>query len=442
MTSTRRLRLCSLLLMLLALLPFAGCDRATTPTEVAAITAADHDHVAYTLPAEKLARAEHLYHDHVALHFTGELWSVLQLWLILQLGIAARMRNVAVNLTKKRWVQGAIFLLELLVLTTLLNLPVSLAAHHVQRVYGLSVQSWGSWWVDAVISLVITYVVGGLLVLLLMWFIRKFPRTWWFWFWFPLAAAVLLGVFLTPYVVDPLFNKFQPLEQTNPALVAQLERVVQRGHGIQIPPSRMFLMKASSKVTTLNAYVTGFGSSKRVVVWDTSIAKGTPDEIAFIFGHEMGHYVLGHVVSGVAISLAGLLVGLFLVFHGTRRLLARYGRRWRIPAQENWAAVVVILLVASVLSMLAEPIGSTISRSHEHAADVFGEEVVHGIVADPQTTGEKTFQLLGEDSLSTPYPSPFVEFWTGSHPPTWFRAAFAEHYNPWTPGAAPKYFAR
>ena len=105
--------------------------------------------------------------------------------------------------------------------------------------------------------------------------------------------------------IDPLFNKFEPLQKTNPELVARLEQVVEKGH-MNIPPERMYLMKASEKVSTMNAYVTGFGNSKRVVVWDTSLQKGTPDEVLFIFGHESGHYVLNHIEMEFFLDLRGI----------------------------------------------------------------------------------------------------------------------------------------
>ncbi len=128
----------------------------------------------------------------------------------------------------------------------------------------------------------------------------------------------------------------EPLEQADPALVAQLEKVVERS-GMVIPPERMFLMRASAKSTELNAYVTGFGASKRVVVWDTTVAKSSPDEIAFIFAHEMGHYALGHVALGVALSCSGLLPMFWLGDCGVRALLRRYGAAWRIAAGNDWS---------------------------------------------------------------------------------------------------------
>ena len=430
--------------LLLCIFLFAGLFPAhavgATPAEATAEAAARQDRTAYVLAPDKLAKAEALARDENILHFLGEAWGIVSLLLILQLGLAARMRNVANNLWKNRWAQGFTFVFELLVLTTLLELPLSLAGHHIALAYGLSVQHWGSWLWDQAKGFLLTFIFGGLLTMLLFRFIRKFPRRWWLPIWVASMVLSVVALFLTPYVIDPLFNKFAPLQQTNPALVALLEKVVARGKGISIPPDRMFLMKASDKVTTLNAYVTGFGASKRVVVWDTSIAKATPDEIAFIFGHEMGHYVLGHIVRGLLIGFALSLAGLFLGFHLFQWMLRRYGKRWRIPAQDNWAALVVFLLVLSILSVPAEPLVNSLSRQQEHAADVFGQEAVHGIVAEPQTTAQQAFQLLGEDSYADPFPSPFIEFWTYSHPPIGFRAAFAKHYDPWVAGAQPKYF--
>ena len=441
------MRLRSLVLTCIAILAFVGsmpvaAHAATTPTEAAALAAAAQDHTAYTLPPDKLAKSEALHHYRVMMAFAEPIWGIVSIVLLLQLGIIARIRNVAVNLSKNRWAQGFTFFFQFLLLSMLLSLPLDIYGHSVSRQYGLSVQGWGSWFGDQGKSFGLAYVFGGLGVMLLFLLITKFPRRWWLWLWFPTMAFTLLGVFITPYVIDPLFNKFEPLSKTNPALVEQLERVVAKGEGIQIPPERMYLMKASDKVTTLNAYVTGFGSSKRVVVWDTSIAKGTPDEILFIFGHEMGHYVLGHIVSGILYSFVLILVEFWVGFHFFQFVLRRFGARWGIPTQDNWGSLAVFVLVLSIIGFVSSPIDNSFSRAHEHAADVYGMEVVHGIVANPQATGQAAFQLLGENSLSYPYPSDAYEFWTGSHPPIWLRAAFAKHYDPWAPGEEPKYFKK
>jgi Zn-dependent protease with chaperone function len=396
---------------------------------------------AYSLPPEKLARAIAYSRIRVILDFLGSGWGILQLILLLALGVVSRIRNVAVNLSQNRWVQGFAFVFLLLTIGTVLDLPLDIYGHHAAVAYGQSVQGWGGWAWDATKSFLLVFAFGGLMVMLLFWVIRKSPERWWFWFWIPAMLLVLLSVFVAPVLIDPLFNKFEPLSATNPALVDRLEKVVARG-GVQIPPERMFLMKASEKVTALNAYVTGYGASKRVVVWDNTVAKATPDEISFIFGHELGHYVLNHIPATLIFLGGLLLIEFYLGYRGVKFLITHYGLRWGVPSQNDWGALVVLLLMLSVLSFFSEPIVNGYSRMHEHEADIYGQEAVHGIVQDPQVTAQQAFQLLGEVSLTDPNPKPFVEFWTFSHPSVASRAAFAAAYNPWAPGQRPKFFGK
>jgi STE24 endopeptidase len=439
------MRLRAILICLLALgsvLPLTACS-STTPTEARAIAAAKGDHTAYTLPPDKLVKAEHISHLFDTLHFAEAGWGILSLLLILQLGIAARIRNAAVRISGNRWAQGFGFFFGFLLVNGLLGLPLSAYAHHESRLFGFSVQGWGSWLWDQTKTFLLVWIVGGLFVMLLFRLIGKFPRRWWLWLWFPTMAFVLFSVYVSPYAIDPLFHKFEPLSRTNPELVAQLERVAAQGKGvIDIPPERMFLMRASEKTTLLNAYVTGFGSSKRLVVWDTLPKAMTTDEISMVAGHEMGHYVLGHIVRGILFYFAFILVSFLLGYHLFQWLLQRFGPRWGIADQADWAALVVMVLALSVVTFFGEPVSNTFQRGMEHDADVFGLEAVHGIVANPQEAGRGVFQVLGENSYEEPDPSAFVEFWTDSHPSIPFRAAFAKHYDPWAPGEEPKYFRK
>jgi len=411
----------------------------TTPTEAQALQAAAHGPTFYTLPTEKLRLAKELFRIRTTLYFVGSGWGILQIVLLLALGVPARMRDVVESVTRSRWAQCFLFVFLFLLVVTLLDAPLRIYGHHLGLAYGLSVQGWGSWTLDWAKSFVISWLVTGLLVMVLFWIIRRSPDRWWFWFWIPTMAAVLFGVYLSPILVDPLFDRFEPLQKVNPALVQQLERVVARS-GVSLPPDRMFFMRASQKVTGLNAYVTGFGPSKRLVLWDTTIAQSTPDELSGVFGHELGHYALHHIALGVLFAAAALLIAFFVGQRMTQGLLRRYGARWRIRSQHDWACLAVLMLVLNLLSFFAAPIENAFSRSIEHDADVYGQEAIHGIVADPQTTTQQGFQRLGEAALEDPTPHPLVEFWTFSHPSIGSRAAFAMAYNPWAEGQHPKYF--
>jgi Zn-dependent protease with chaperone function len=425
-----------------------GCSRETTAEHAAneyaaqeIVAAPVHGNLPdYTLPPDKLAKAEHLASVHVTMHFADEIWGIVQVLLLLWLGVIAWMRDRAVRVGRNRWAQGYVFLLLFLIVSTLLELPLDMYSHHLSRKYGLSVQSWASWFGDQGKAFLLSWIIGGLLVMLLFWVIRKLPRRWWLLFWAFTIPISVFGVFAAPYI-EPIFNHYEPLMKTQPALVASLEQVAQKGH-MDIPPERMFLMKASAKTTTLNADVEGFGHSKRVVVWDTSITNASPDEILFIFGHESGHYVLGHIVQGLLLGFIGSFILLYLGFRFVQWAIARFGARWRVPSQEDWAALAVLILAFSIFSLFLEPAQDGLIRSREHAADVYGQEAIHGIVADPQTTAAHAFDVLGETGLSDPNPSRFIEFWMYDHPATGRRAAFAKAYDPWAGGMEPKYFEK
>ena len=166
---------------------------------------------------------------------------------------------------------------------------------------------------------------------------------------------VLLLIFIGPIFIAPLFNTFAPLEERQPALIPELEKVMARG-GLSIERSRMFEMQASEKVTTYNAYVTGIGASKRVVVWDNTSRDLTIPETMFVFGHEQGHYVLHHIWLSIGFAIVGLLLQLYLASRLLGGLLARFGPRWGVRGIDDWASLPVLLLLLSVFSLVAQPV--------------------------------------------------------------------------------------
>jgi STE24 endopeptidase len=249
---------------------------------------------------------------------------------------------------------------------------------------------------------------------------------------------VALVVFVAPVLIDPLFFRFEPLERKAPELVSRIEQVTQRG-GLAIPRDRMYLMDASRKLRALNAYVTGFGPSKRVVVWDTTLERMTTPQTLYVFGHEMGHYVLAHIPKTICFLSALLLMVLFLMHRVLRRFLPPDEVRRGIHGIADWASLPVLLLVLAVAAELASPIGNSYSRAQEHAADVYGLEVIHGLVPDSARAAAESFQILGDVNLADPNPGPFIKLWLYDHPPVAERIAFAASYDPWGRGEKPRY---
>jgi STE24 endopeptidase len=393
----------------------------------------------YTLPPDKLAAAIHLSHAEALAYFGGTAWLILALWLLVRLRAGWRISRWLT--LPSPWLQGLVVTPAWLLILAVLGLPESILMHRVYRSLGLSVEGWGAWFGDVGKSAALTLIFGTLILSVVYALMRRFPRWWWLWLWLLTIPVEIAAVYAVPIFIDPLFNHFTPLAQSDPALVGQLERVAARGH-LYIPPSRMFVMDASRKVTGPNAYVTGFGASKRIVVWDTTLRELPPDDILATYGHEQGHYVLRHIQKGLIFSLAVTLVFFWIASILLRGLVRRYGYAWHIHSIDDWSSLGMILLVAALLGFFAAPISNAFSRHIEHQADVYGEEVIHGLVADPQTTMAESFQRLGELWLDNPRPNRFVVFWTYSHPLTAERMLFAAEYDPWRPGSHPRYLGR
>ena len=435
------LRSLKILLLFLSLLPFAATARAQQATPSPTPQTQTGSTPAYSLSGDKLQKSIKVSRIREIVHFAQAGWDIAAIIVLLSLGVFSRARNIAENISSNVWVQCLIYIPIFLMLLTVIDLPIDLYMHTVSLKYGLSVQTWGGWIWDLTKGLLIGMALSYLPAMLLKLIFRKAPQKWWLIFWGASIPTIVFLVFIAPVVLEPLMNKYESLQPKAPALVNRLEQVVSRG-GLVIPPARMFWMDASSKTTQMNAYVTGIGASKRVVVWDTTIAKLNLDETSVVFGHEMGHYVLNHIWRGIAFTIAVLFVTLFLAKVFIDWAIARFGASWQVRGLSDWASLAVLMLALSIFGFLLEPVTNGFSRSMEHQADVYGMEAVHGIVANPQESARSAFQKLGEASLVDPNPNAFVEFWTGSHPSIASRAAFAASYDPWQPGKQPEFFKK
>ena len=417
--------------------PPVSAAPATTPP-AAALQTAESKVTAYTLPPKLYKKA----HNLGQIRFWGELvtilYSILVLLLILKWRLAPKYRDTAEKRASSHFLQAAIFAPLLALTFDVLMLPISIAGHWIGVKFGLSIQSWGSWFWDWTKGRFVAVILGTILVWLLYAVIRRSARRWWFYFWLLSIPIMVLLIFLAPLVIDPMFHKFVPLGEKDPALAASLEGMVQRT-GENIPVERMYWMGASEKSTALNAYVTGVGASKRIVVWDTTIAKMTTPQIVAVAGHEMGHYVLGHIFKGLVFAAAVLFVFFYLGYRCAGGLLARWGGRWGIRGLDDWASLPALLLLLTLFDFCATPIESAFSRYLEHQADQYSLEVTHGLTPDTSQVAAQAFQVLGEVDLADPAPNPAAVLLFYDHPPIPDRIRFCLTYDPWSKGQQPEF---
>ncbi|HZS11557.1 MAG TPA: M48 family metallopeptidase [Nitrospirales bacterium] len=347
-----------------------------------------------------------------AIYFAGFLYVVIVLLIVLNTRLSARLRDVAS--LRCRFLQGMLYFAMLTVVVAVMEFPLTLyAAFIVPHQFDLTDQSFLAWLGDFGKGIGVNVVIGSLVAALALTGIRLFRR-WWIALWIGSIPLIILGVVLTPWIIDPLFNKFEPLK--DPVLRRDLLAEAARAgiHG-----SRVYQVDKSKQTKEMNAYVTGIGPSKRIVLWDTLLAKLDHDEILAVMGHEMGHYVLGHLWKGIAFGVVVSLVCFAIAQRLYEWGLARWGARWQVAGPADPAALPWLMLIAVVIAFVLSPVTNGFSRGLEHQADAYGLKLTH--LNEPMASA---FVKFAEDSKSDPNPPRFIEWWRYSHPSTQRRIDF------------------
>lgn len=291
------------------------------------------------------------------------------------------------------------------------TLPLDIWFWQRERDYGLSVQGWGGWLRDELVGLLVAVVIASVALLVLLSCVRRWPRAW------PavaggvLAALVALGSFVYPIAVEPLFNHFQPLQAGS--LRTEVLDLAER-EGVEVDD--VLVADASRRTTTINAYVTGFGGTRRVVLYDTLIDDTDRGELLAVVAHELAHAKHDDVMIGTALGAAGSLVAAGLL----GLIAARRRDGLRGPT-----AVPALLALFAVASVLVTPLENAISRQLETRADI---DALHA-------TGERgSFvrlqRQLAVRSLADPEPAAWSQWWFGSHPTALQRIAIARRILP------------
>jgi STE24 endopeptidase len=388
----------------------------------------------YTLTPERRAQAIAYSRSLYILYFLGTLVSLGIYVFLWRARIAVKFRDWARKVSRRLFVQCLIVVPLFVATAALLKLPLNFYSGYVlEHRFGLSTQGLAFWLGDWGKSLGIVVALRAMVAWVFYTLVRRSPRRWWFYFWLASIPLVLGYILIEPYAIDPLFYKFTPLDKTQHTLVVRIESMLKHA-SLSIPAARIFEMDASSRTKEVDAYVTGLGASKRVVVWDTTLKTMGPDELLLVLGHETGHYALYHIPKEFALDEAVALLFFALGFFAVNRLAERAGPRAGIEGIGDLASLPLVLAVLTLLVFLSAPVVNGISRYFEHQADQFGLEVAYGIVADPNAAEVHSLQILGDVDLADPDPNPFIKFWLYTHPPLDDRIRFAATYKPWAEG--------
>jgi Zn-dependent protease with chaperone function len=374
----------------------------------------------------------------VRYHRTGHLvWAgatALELLLpaaLLFTGFSARLRRMAERMTRRRWfLTTAVYGVAFVLVESAALLPFGWYVGFVrQHEYGLSTETAAQWLSDGAKAIAITAVIVALGLWIPYRVLRASPRRWWLWTGLLTAPLTVLAMIVVPLWIAPVFDDYGPMRDR--ALEQRIHRLAARAG---IADSRIYEVRKADQTRQVNAYVTGFGGTKRIVLWDTLVDRMPPDQVLFVMGHEMGHFVLHHTLTVILVATLLATLSLYAVHRVAAWSIRRYGPRFGFERLDDVASLPLLQLVGGVVMLAASPAALALSRWQEHEADRFGLEITRD-----NAGAARAFVTLHDENLAVPRTGLLFRLWRGSHPDLADRIVFANRYRPWAHGEPLRY---
>jgi STE24 endopeptidase len=301
---------------------------------------------------------------------------------------------------------GIVFFLFLIYAESIISIPFSLySTFKIENKYGFNTMTPKLWITDFFKSLMLSTILMGILTSVGLWLVSFSPDYWWLWVWGFFLIFSLFIMYISPYVIEPLFNKFTPIDDKELE-----EKIRDTAHKVGIKVSRIFKMDASKRSKHTNAYFTGIGKVKRIILYDTLLEKMNKSEVIAVLAHEMGHWKKKHVLKRIILSEAIAFIALYISFKilQTDFLL----RIFFIESDSFFAKIVILGFIGSIVAFPLTPLSSYLSRRHEKEADRFACEITE----NPESMATSLIKL-SKDNLSNLHPHPLYAAFYYSHPP-------------------------
>lgn len=301
---------------------------------------------------------------------------------------------------------GILFLLILSYASTFLSIPFSLySTFKIENKYGFNTTTPKLWLTDFLKSILVSTILMGIVALVGLWLIQSSPNYWWIWVWGFFLIFSLFMMYISPYVIEPLFNKFTPIEEEG--IEDKIKKLMQK---VNLKVSRVFKMDASKRSRHTNAYFTGIGRVKRIILYDTLLEKMNHDEILSVLAHEAGHWKKKHVLKMIIVLELISFIGIYISFRilQTDLLTALF----QIKQGTFFAKVIVLGFIGGIISFPFIPLSNYVSRRFEREADMFACE----LTGNSESMASALIKL-SKDNLSNLYPHPFYAAFYYSHPP-------------------------
>ena len=368
------------------------------------------------LPADTLARIDAYSSRATVLGLSA---TAVGLLVSLLLGLTSWGSRLVARLPGRRWwplrVLFAVTVLGLV--GRVATLPFAIPAERLRRQYGLSTQDWGSYAKDRLLSLLVTVAITTLMLVVLIALARRAWRAWWLIASVLAGGLVVMGSYVYPLVIEPLYNTFTPMADS-PLRTSLLELAAEDG----VPVDEVLVADASRRTTTVNAYVSGFGHTKRIVVYDTLVDGAPAAEVRQVVAHELGHAEEHDVLTGTTLGALGAMAGvtLLVLVAGSEPVRRRAG----IDDLREPTAVPLLVALVAVGSLLALPAQNVVSRAIEARADRHSLQLT-----DDPATLVALQQRLAARNLANPDPPRWQYLWFASHPTAAQRVALAESWD-------------
>ena len=301
---------------------------------------------------------------------------------------------------------GILFLLILSYASTFLSIPFSLySTFKIENKYGFNTTTPKLWLTDFLKSILVSTILMGIVALVGLWLIQSSPNYWWIWVWGFFLIFSLFMMYISPYVIEPLFNKFTPIEEEG--IEDKIKKLMQK---VNLKVSRVFKMDASKRSRHTNAYFTGIGRVKRIILYDTLLEKMNHDEILSVLAHEAGHWKRKHVLKMIIVLELISLIGIYISFRilQTDLLTALF----QIKQGTFFAKVIILGFIGGIVSFPFIPLSNYVSRRFEREADRFACE----LTGNSESMASALIKL-SKDNLSNIHPHPFYAAFYYSHPP-------------------------
>jgi STE24 endopeptidase len=321
-----------------------------------------------TVPADQRAKSD--------AYFEGGYWLILWNFLLgvaisiflLSSRISAKLRDFAERKSRLKALQVTLYAIPYILLTAILTFPLTVyEGFFREHQYGMATQTFGPWFAEQLIALVVALIGVTILLVVLYAVFRRAPRTWWIWGTGVAVVFSLLGSFIAPVYIEPLFNSYKPLN--DPAIRDPILAMAQAN---EIPVKQVFEVDASRQTKRVSANVAGFLGTTRIALNDNLLKQCTLPEIRSVMAHEMGHYVLNHGAKLVTYTGILILIGFGLMSSLFDAAVRKWGTRWGVRGIADPAGLPFLALILSAYFFVLTPVQNTITRVTEREADAFG----------------------------------------------------------------------